>query len=126
VGKILAIYPHSAQVLLLTDSSSGVGVTLSQTRVQGILKGGSGNLCDVHYVMNEEPVASGEAVVTSGLDQIYPKGLPVGTVAKVGDGNIYKNIVLKPAVDLNRLEMVLVVLKPSASQQQALNLPARP
>jgi rod shape-determining protein MreC len=76
--------------------------------------------------MNEEPVGRGEAVVTSGLDQIYPKGLPVGTVAKVGDGNIYKNIVLKPAADLNRLEMVLVVLKPSASQQQALNLPARP
>jgi rod shape-determining protein MreC len=126
VGKILAIYPHSAQVLLLTDPSSGVGVTLSQTRVQGILKGDGGNLCDVHYVMNEEPVGRGEAVVTSGLDQIYPKGLPVGTVAKVGDGNIYKNIVLKPAVDLNRLEMVLVVLKPSASQQQALNLPARP
>jgi rod shape-determining protein MreC len=126
VGKILAIYPHSAQVLLLADPSSGVGVTLSQTRVQGILKGDGGNLCDVHYVMNEEPVARGEAVVTSGLDQIYPKGLPVGTVVQVGDGNIYKNIVLKPAADLNRLEMVLVVLKPSASQQQALNLPTRP
>jgi rod shape-determining protein MreC len=126
VGKILAIFPHSAQVLLLTDPSSGVGVTLSQTRVQGILKGDGGSLCDVHYVMNEEPVARGEAVVTSGLDQIYPKGLPVGTVVRVGDGNIYKNIVLKPAADLNRLEMVLVVLKPSASRQQALNLPAKP
>jgi rod shape-determining protein MreC len=126
VGKILAIYPHSAQVLLLTDPSSGVGVTLSQTRVQGVLKGDGGNLCDIHYVMNEEPVARGEVVVSSGLDQIYPKGLPVGTVAKVGDGMIYKNIVLKPAVDLSRLEMVLVVLKPSARQQQALNLPPRP
>jgi cell shape-determining protein MreC len=45
---------------------------------------------------------------------------------KVGDGNIYKNIVVKPSADLNRLEMVLVVLKPSAPQQQALNAPARP
>ena len=41
VGKILAIFPHSAQVLLITDPSSGVGVTLAQSRVQGILKGGS-------------------------------------------------------------------------------------
>ena len=44
----------------------------------------------------------------------------------VGDGNIYKTISVKPAVDLNRLEMVLVVLKPGAAEQQALNLPARP
>jgi rod shape-determining protein MreC len=126
VGKILAIFPHSAQVLLATDPSSGVGVTLAQSRVQGILKGSSGNLCLLNYVMNEEPVARGEVVVTSGLDQVYPKGLPVGTVVQVGNGNIYKEIVVKPAVDLSRLEMVLVVLKPTAGRQQALNLPAKP
>jgi rod shape-determining protein MreC len=125
VGKILAVFPHSAQVLLVTDPTSGVGVTLAQSRVQGILKGGSNSFCDLHYVMNEEVVARGEAVVTSGLDQIYPKGLPVGTVVNVGDGNIYKTITVKPSVDLNRLEMVLVVLKPAAAEQQALNLPSR-
>ena len=61
VGKILAIFPHSAQVLLITDPSSGVGVTLAQSRVQGILKGGSNSFCDLHYVMNEEAVNRGEA-----------------------------------------------------------------
>lgn len=126
VGKIVAVFPQSAQVLLLTDASSGVGVTLSQSRVQGVLKGGDGNLCGLHYVMNEEPVARGETVVTSGLDQVYPKGLAVGTVVQVGAGNIYKEITVKPAVDLSRLEMVLVVVKPATAQQQALNLPARP
>ena len=59
VGKILAIFPHSAQVLLITDPSSGVGVTLSQSRVQGILKGGSNSFCDLHYVMNDEVVPRG-------------------------------------------------------------------
>jgi rod shape-determining protein MreC len=126
VGKILAVFPHSAQVLLITDPSSGVGVTIAQSRVQGILKGGSNSFCDLHYVMNEEVVNHGEAVVTSGLDQIYPKGLQVGTVVNVGDGNIYKTIAVKPSVDLNRLELVLVVLKPTAAEQQALNLPLRP
>ncbi len=125
VGKILATFPHSSQVLLVTDPSSGVGVTLAQSRVQGILKGGSNNFCDLHYIMNEEVVSPGEAVITSGLDQVYPRGLPVGTVVNVGDGNIYKTISVKPSVDLNRLEMVLVVLKPAAAEQQALNLPSR-
>jgi len=126
VGKILAVFPHSAQVLLITDPSSGVGVTLAQSRVQGILKGDGNSVCDLHYVMNEEVVNRGEAVVTSGLDQIYPRGLPVGTVLNVADGGIYKSITVKPSVDLNRLEIVLVVLKPASAEQQALNLPSRP
>jgi rod shape-determining protein MreC len=121
VGKILAIFPHSAQVLLITDPSSGVGVTLAQSRVQGILKGGSDGVCGLHYIMNEEVMNRGDAVVTSGLDQVYPQGLPVGTVVTFSDGNIYKNITVKPAVDLNRLETVLVVLKSQAPEQSTPN-----
>ena len=122
VGKTIAVFSHSSQVLLLTDPSSGVGVMLEKTRVQGVLKGDSQNLCLIRYIMNEEPVSSGEAILTSGLDQIYPKGLRVGTVVRTSAGNIYKNVEVKPAADLNRLETVLVVLKPNSIQQQALNV----
>ena len=124
IGKTIAVFSHSSQVLLLTDPSSGVGVMLEKTRVQGVLKGDSRNLCLIRYIMNEEPVAPGEAVLTSGLDQIYPKGLRVGSVVETSAGNIYKNVEVKPAADLSRLETVLVVLKPNSTQQQALN--ARP
>jgi rod shape-determining protein MreC len=121
VGKTIAVFSHSSQVLLLTDPSSGVGVMLEKSRVQGVLKGDSQNLCLIRYIMNEEPVSSGEAVLTSGLDRIYPKGFPVGTVAGTSAGNIYKNVEVRPAADLSRLETVLVVLKPNSSQQQAFN-----
>lgn len=126
VGKILTVFPHTAQVLMITDSSSGAACTLERSRVQGILKGGKLNQCQVHYVMNESPVALGELVLTSGLDQIYPKGLPLGTVAQTADGNIYKNITVKPTAALDRLEGILVVLKPPSGELQALNVPARP
>jgi rod shape-determining protein MreC len=126
VGKILTVFPHTAQVLLITDSSSGAACTLERSRVQGILKGGKLNQCQVDYVMNEAPVALGELVLTSGLDQIYPKGLPLGTVAQTADGNIYKNIRVKPTAALDRLEGILVVLKPPSGELQALNVPARP
>jgi rod shape-determining protein MreC len=122
VGKIIAVFSHSSQVLLLTDPSSGVGVMLEKTRVQGVLKGDGQSLCLIRYIMNEEPVSSGETVLTSGLDQIYPKGLRVGTVVRTSAGNIYKNVQVKPAADLSRLETVLVVLKPNSTQQQALNV----
>jgi len=119
VGKIVSVFHNSSQVMLLTDPSSGVGTMLERSRTQGVLKGAGNNLCQLDYVMNEELVSPGDAVVTSGLDQIYPKGLPVGTVLKVGDGNIYKTIVVRPAAKLDSLETVLVVLKGSTEQEMA-------
>ncbi len=113
VGKIIAVFPHSAQVLLLTDPSSGVGCLLEKGRIQGVLKGAGQGLAQLRYVMNEQSVSVGDMILTSGLDQIYPKGLPVGTVVRTTDGNIYKEITVKPAAPLDRLETVLVVLKPT-------------
>lgn len=126
VGKTIAVFRYTAQVLLITDPASGVGCALERSRVQGILKGGSQNLCQIYYVMNEEPVSVGEAVLTSGLDQIYPKGFPVGTVLRTEEGNIYKSIVVKPASALDRLETVLVLLKSSPTEQQAVNADTNP
>lgn len=118
-GKIIAVYPQSAQVLLITDPSSGAGSLLQNNRVQGVLKGTGRGLCQLDYVMNQDPVSAGDEVVTSGLDQIFPKGLPLGTVARVGEGNIYKQIVVKPAVALDRLEEVLVVTSKSVVPEEA-------
>jgi rod shape-determining protein MreC len=111
VGKIIAVFPHSAQVLLITDPSSGVGCRLEKSRVQGVLKGTGQALAHLHYVMDDRDVSVGELVVTSGLDQIYPQGLPVGTVTRATQGNIYKDIIVTPAAQLDRLETVLVVKK---------------
>lgn len=120
VGKIIAVFPHSAQVLLITDPSSGVGCVLEKSRVQGVLKGSGQNLTHLHYVMNDREVTAGELVLTSGLDQIYPKGLPVGTITHMSAGNIYKDIDVKPAVELDRLESILVITKPDPASPQAV------
>jgi rod shape-determining protein MreC len=124
VGKIIAVFPYTSQVLLITDPSSGAGCILDNSRVQGVLKGDGRNLCQLHYILNQETVAAGDEIVTSGLDQIYPKGLPVGRVAKISEGNIYKNILVRPAAALDRLETVLVCLKPVPLEQQAARLPS--
>ena len=117
VGKIITAYPHTAQVLLLTDPSSGAGCMLKSTRVQGVLRGKSPGLCEMLFVMDDEKVNAGDIVLTSGLDQIYPKGLLIGTVVKVQDGNIYKKIVVRPAAALDRLENVLVLQRPASEVQ---------
>jgi rod shape-determining protein MreC len=58
-------------------------------------------------------VKAGDTVVTSGVDGIYPKGFVIGTIEEVDEGNgIYKAIRVRPSVEFNRLEEVLVVKTP--------------
>jgi rod shape-determining protein MreC len=110
VGKVLRVYPSTALVLLINDQSSGVGAMLEKSRLQGVLRGTAEGAVVMERVMSDEQVSPGEAVATSGGDQIFPKGLPVGTVTEVKPGReMFLSIHVKPSADLNRLEEVLVV-----------------
>jgi len=110
VGKVLRVFRATSQVLLLNDQTSGVGAILEKSRLQGVLRGTPLGEVVLEKVMSDETVPPGERVLTSGGDQIFPKGLPVGTVTKVSPGSeLFLNIRVKPAADLNRLEEVLVI-----------------
>jgi len=112
VGKIVQVSPGSAQVLPINDQLSGVGAALKDSRLQGILKGGPSGTTTLQYIMSDEPVKPGEQVITSGGDRIFPKGLPVGTVAAVEPGkDLFLNIRVIPSARLDRLEEVLIVTK---------------
>jgi rod shape-determining protein MreC len=120
VGKVLVVYPSVSQVLVINDQSSGVGAMLEKTRLQGVLRGTAGGEIMLERVMSDEQVPLGETVLTSGGDQIFPKGLPVGTVAKVGTGkDLFMNITVKPAADLSKLEEVLVLVEKQEKQATA-------
>ena len=110
VGKVLISYPNEAQVLLISDQSSGVGATLEKTRLQGVIRGTANGEVTLERVMSDEQVQAGETVLTSGGDRVFPKGLPVGTVTKVEPGrDLFLNIKIRPAANLGRLEEVLVL-----------------
>jgi rod shape-determining protein MreC len=110
VGKILRVYPSTSLVLMINDQTSGVGAMLEKSRLQGVLKGTPDGAVILERVMSDEQVNPGDTVLSSGGDQIFPKGLPVGTVTKVSPGKeMFLKIEVKPAADLSRLEEVLVV-----------------
>jgi len=120
VGKVLLVYPSVAQVLLINDESSGVGALLEKTRLQGVLRGTANGEVMLERVMSDEQVPVGETVLTSGGDQIFPKGLPIGTVTKVGSGkDLFLNIKIKTAADLSQLEEVLVLVEKQERQATA-------
>src|SRR3984893_17224601 len=120
VGKVLLVYPSVAQVLLINDESSGVGALIEKTRLQGVLRGTANGEVMLERVMSDEQVPVGETVLTSGGDQIFPKGLPIGTVTKVGSGkDLFLNIKIKTAADLSQLEEVLVLVEKQERQATA-------
>jgi rod shape-determining protein MreC len=97
-------------VLLLTDKDSGVGSMLADSRIQSPVGGTGEPLLAMKYVANDDAVNLGDRVVTSGMDRIFPRDLPVGTVAQIKPGNPFKQIRIRPAAKLESLEDVIVLL----------------
>jgi len=110
VGKVIETFGNTSQVLLLTDKDSGVGAMLADSRIQSPVGGTGDPLLEMKYVANDDKVEVGERVVTSGMDRIFPRDLPVGTVKEIKPGNPFKLIRVQPAASLERLEEVIVLL----------------
>src|SRR2546421_1396231 len=112
VGKVLRVFGTTSQVLLIDDQTSGVGAILEKSRLQGVLRGTPAGEIVLEKVTADETIQPGEKVLTSGGDQVFPKGLPVGTVTKVSTGaDLFLNVRVKPAANLSKLEEVLVITK---------------
>src|SRR6476661_4277585 len=110
VGKVVESYRDTAQVLLLTDRESGVGAMLSDSRIQSPVGGTGDPLLSMKYIPTDETVNVGEHVVTSGMDRIFPRDLPVGVVAEIKTGRPFQQVRVKPAANLQSLEEVIVLL----------------
>lgn len=111
VGRVVKVFPRSALVLLLTDRSSGVDALVQRTRDQGVVQGRGAELCELRYLAREAQIEVGDALVTSGMDGVFPKGIRVGQVSRVEKGGyLFQGVEVRPAAALDRLEEVWVVL----------------
>lgn len=110
VGRVVGTPAHrAARVQVLIDRNAGAGALVERSRAGGVVVGDGVGL-HMEYVSNLADVRAGDAVVTSGLDGIYPKGLVIGFVTAVEPGSgLYKTVRLRSSVDYSSLEEVLVV-----------------
>jgi rod shape-determining protein MreC len=112
IGKLRDVFPHSSQVLLINDQTSGAGVLLATTRLRAILRGSTTGQIVINNLTPDSRIKVGDQVLTSGGDQVYPRGLPVGTIESIApdpDHQPYTLIKLRPAANLDQLEEVLVI-----------------
>jgi rod shape-determining protein MreC len=116
VGKLKDVFGHTSQVLVINDQTSGAGVLLESTRLRGVLRGNALGQPQIINMLPDERVKPGERVITSGGDQIFPRGLPVGVVDKIvpdTQNPPYIDIIVKPAANLGHLEELLVISQAS-------------
>ncbi len=121
VGRVIKVGKDFSQVLLITDPNSFVDVIDTQSRARGMLVGMKKHLAlsrehwltQAEYLWMQQEVRPGDLLVTSGLDQVFPKGLPVGVIKKIeraSDGLFYRAEV-EPYAEMTKLEEVLVLRK---------------
>ena len=113
VGRVSQVATKSARVRLLVAPGSAVPVMLASSGAVGILYGDGGYTCQIKFVSHDVTVKEGEAVLTSGLGQIYPGGLLVGHVIRNYGRTeaLFQSLEVRPAVDFGRLRHVLLVTR---------------
>ena len=124
VGRVILPSRRASKVQLLIDLNAAAGALIERTRVQGVVVGAGSGMLKMRYVPGTADVKTGDLVVTSGIDGIYPKGFVIGTIDNVaGSAGEYHEISVRPAVDFARLEEVLIVRTPSASRGVSEGVP---
>ncbi|MDR2443101.1 MAG: rod shape-determining protein MreC [Deltaproteobacteria bacterium] len=111
VGRVVELAPHYAKILLLTDSASSVDAFVQRNRVNALLTGRGQKAMTLDYIRKIDDVRPGDLVVTSGLDGIFPSGLPLGSVTVVDKQSLglFLAAEVSPMVDFDRLEEVLIL-----------------
>jgi rod shape-determining protein MreC len=112
VGRVHAVSGASADVLVLTDRNSSIAVRVDRTRARANVRGlGKPDGAKLEYALRTEDMIEGDLLVTSGTDGVFPRGLPVGKVTQLNRSahGLFQEARVVPAVDVTRLEEVLVV-----------------
>ena len=111
VGRVITVAGPYAKVQLITDRAASVGAMILRTRRQGVARGGGrGGGLELDYVPLQADVRPGDRVLTAGIDGVYPRGIPIGTIVSVQQGGqLFHRIQLAPAVDFGSLDQVYLL-----------------
>lgn len=110
VGRVVLVTKNMSKVQLVTDNNCAVGALVERTRRQGVVRGNGTSLVQMFDIPSLADVQAGDRVLTAGIDGIYPKGIPIGVIARAETGqSLFKTLSVKPLVDFGTVEEVIVI-----------------
>lgn len=117
VGSIVDCGSNWAKVETLLDADFSVSAMVVRTRDIGVVRGNLSlmrkGLCELKYISKDSKVKINDVVITSGMGEIFPKGIVIGRIVQIRNDKfeLTKNILIKPAVDIENIEYVMVIKK---------------
>ena len=118
VGRVVEVGLDYAKVMAIIDGSSGVAALIERNRDNGVVRGmvddtTGDTLLQMNYLPDINDVRTGDTVLTSGLDGVFIKGLPIGTVTQISrqSSGLMQYVVITPFADFEHIEEV-ILLKP--------------
>ncbi len=109
IGTVHSASKRTSMVMLVTNPSSVADAIVQRTRARGIVTG-NGNDYVMKYIEQEEDIVVGDKIISSGKDKIFPKNVIIGTVSRVEWDRGLQQAIVKPEIDVSRVEEVLVYL----------------
>ena len=112
LGLISRVVAHQAEVTLLTDHRQQISVRNERTGQFFVLHGSGDPLMELKFVPPSSDIKPGDRLITSGLDHIYPKDIPVGQIYDIHyqSGEIYKNVSVSSTYTDDTLQFAVVIL----------------
>lgn len=109
VGTIHSVNEKNSMVMLMTNPSSVADAIVQRSRARGIVTG-AGNHYVMKYIEHEDDVIAGDKIISSGKDDVFPKNIVLGTVTKIESDRGLQRAIIKPEIDVSRIEEVLIHL----------------
>src|SRR6185369_9679725 len=112
IGQVTRAHALAAEVTLLTDKDQAIPVQVVRNGLRAVAFGaGASGMLELRFMAANAEIQNGDRLVTSGIDGIYPPGLPVATVARVERDAAYAfaRIVCQPAAGVEGGRYVLVL-----------------
>lgn len=112
VGRVTDTTEFTSKVILINDPNMGVSALDQRSRQEGLVSGTLGSSLIMKYLPKDADVQVSDTVITSGLTDMYPKGILIGKIIGVGEefSGLSRYCLIKPAVNLSNLEEVLVII----------------
>lgn len=112
IGRIVKVENNFSKVMLITNKESVVAALIENKRSEGLVqKEEGGGKIFMDFIPKDENPETGENVITSGMDKIYPKGILIGKIESIdlSQNQLFQKIIILPSVNFNKLEEVFVV-----------------
>jgi len=113
IGRVIEASEYNSRVMLMNDPNFAVSAIVKRSRQEGLVAGALGNSLVMRYLPQDADIKAGDEVISSGLTELYPKGLLIGTVTDVGQefGGLSRYAVVRPAVNLSILEELFIIIQ---------------